>query len=161
MEQCGECDGRCCRRYRVPITGADLRRLAAQGHNPDDIVDWVPVGTMYCTYPDVRIHNGYYYLVLSRRQDGSCILSEETGEGLRCKAHGSHPALCALYPHSFEGDLLKNRLCSKGIKAPKDVRARMDARDREAEDYTKKVTYWNSRRRDKRGPDEFIAYALD
>ncbi|MFH0861626.1 MAG: YkgJ family cysteine cluster protein [Candidatus Altiarchaeota archaeon] len=160
MRNCHGCKGHCCTRYRVPITDADLKRLQSSGMAPKDFVDWLPVGDLYSTYPDVRLEDGYHYLVIAHRPDHSCILSSAGREGLRCSIHGMHPYLCRLYPFSQGGNPISHRVCDWDVDPWENIECLVNDRIRECEEYAAKVRLWNSSRRVGRKTGDFLEYIL-
>lgn len=161
MDECLGCAGDCCRRYRVPITHADLGRLSAEGLSAEDVVDWMPVGDFHNTYPDVRLDIGYQYMVLRVREDGACVLSKKDGRGrLLCTIHGRHPPLCRLYPLSQDGTPISHRKCGRKVRLRPDLASIVDERTLESGEYSKMVRSWNSRLRRSRKSRDFIEFIL-
>jgi Fe-S-cluster containining protein len=156
MSSCGGCDGRCCRRFFVPLTGADVALIAGSGLKPDEFVEWVPVGSARCDLPDVRLWGGYYYMVLGRRADGACVLSEDDGGRLRCGVHGRHPVLCRLFPHRLWGG--RAGVCL-GLEVPGAGALAAEGRA-DLREYELAVSEWNGTRRRLRGPGDFFAHLM-
>jgi Fe-S-cluster containining protein len=158
MISCLGCDGVCCRNYAVPLTHADISRLIMGGGRASEFVDWLPVGSMFSTYPDVRLDGGYHYMVLKRGEDGVCVLSVRRGKAIRCGVHGKHPLLCRLYPYGPDGKIASDR-CGmvEHSKALKELALQSRA---ELEDYSAKVSGWNRNAQKGRSPVDFIDYLM-
>ena len=161
MDSCMSCSGLCCRNYFVPLTCSDLRRLVSAGHEPSDFLDWIPVGSLDSTYPDVRLSDGYYYMVLGRRGDGACVFSVGCDGSLRCGVHGSHPIVCRLYPFDeLSGGFKRKAACAVRREPDFDVPGLGAQRRLEWGEYSSKVRAWNGRRVEARGREDFVRYVL-
>jgi Fe-S-cluster containining protein len=94
--RCTEC-GECCRRFRVPVTGADLTRLErATGKTSHEFVAWLaPTAVDMTGEPDnfVRLPEGRRLLVLRQTEAGCEFLSSN-----RCQVHAERPISCRVYP---------------------------------------------------------------
>lgn len=106
--QCTRC-GNCCRRFRVPLTGADLLRLTrATGRDPAKIVDWLdPEAVDMTGEPEtfVILPEGRRLMVLAWQADGCAFLADNA-----CSVHPQRPTSCHAYP--FHAQLGKR----KGIR---------------------------------------------
>lgn len=95
---CTAC-GQCCRDYRVPVTAADVRRLATalpDGETVANYLEWLsPLQVDMTGEPETFVHlpEGRRLLVL-RHQDGACVLLRER----HCSIHPARPRSCQLYP---------------------------------------------------------------
>src|SRR5690606_3848774 len=95
---CTAC-GKCCREFRVPVTGADVRRLTAALSSSETISDWLewlsPEQVDMTGEPEtfVNLPEGRRLLVL-RHNDGGCVLLD----GSLCQVHPVRPRSCQLYP---------------------------------------------------------------
>ena len=161
MESCLACDGVCCRVYRVPITGSDLRRIMEAGRSVGEFVGWLDVGSFDTSYPDVRLDDGYKYMVLARRQDGTCVLAKEEDGRLRCGIHGHHPLVCRIYPFNpFQGGLVRKPMCRRAGRPYKIIRELGQRNRAELKEYLAKVERWNRGRKKGRSADEFLEFIL-
>ena len=154
MSGCGSCDGGCCSRFFVPLTDADLRRLVGRGFGWGEVVDFLPVGSVGCGFPDVRVGSGYGYVVLRRGVDGRCCLGEDVGGRLRCRAHGGHPLLCRLFPYRLDGSVVEGKCGDSGSLEAGVVESGLA----ELEAYGMLADAWNRRGRVGRGVGDFMAY---
>jgi Fe-S-cluster containining protein len=159
MDSCLSCDGNCCRSYTVPLTHFDLSRIISYGIPQHMSVDWLPVGSMFSTYPDVRLDDGYHYMVLKKVAGGACTFSVCDKESLRCGIHGNHPLLCRIYPYDLDGNLV-SKMC-KAVKPFRPLNDLLPQGRLELSDYSDKVSVWNRNRRKSRRPLDFITYLLD
>jgi len=95
--------GECCRRYWITVTVDDLLAiLINSGLRPSEVSalynanvagDWQA--------PRIRLRDGYYYLVLRKRVDGSCIFNEWRGDRMICTIHSYKPLTCRFYPFIY------------------------------------------------------------
>jgi Fe-S-cluster containining protein len=94
--ECTRC-GQCCRRFRVPLTSADLRRLLVETRRP--VAEWVqwlaPDAVEMTGEPEtfVCLPQGRRLLVLAWEADGCRFLSENL-----CSIHPARPRTCRAYP---------------------------------------------------------------
>lgn len=100
--ECTRC-GNCCRRFRVPLTGADLQRLAwGTGKAPSELVEWLePEAVDMTGEPEtfVRLASGRRLMVLGWAAGGCQHL-----QGDLCAVHLHRPASCRAYPfHALLG----------------------------------------------------------
>jgi Fe-S-cluster containining protein len=158
MVSCLRCDGNCCKRYFVTLTDTDVIRLFKSGSRLNDILDWIPVPSVYSTYPDVRLETGYHYMALKRKVDGACILSTRVEGAIRCGVHGNHPMLCRLFPYSLSGTLIGNTCLMSTSK--KLIKPTITSGNSELCSYHKMVEYWNRNRITNRSTKEFIRFLL-
>jgi Fe-S-cluster containining protein len=95
---CTAC-GQCCRHFRVPVTGADVRRLrrGRQSEAPvDEWVEWLsPADVDMTGEPEtfVELSAGRRLLVLRQVNDACTFL-----QGAACSVYESRPRSCRLYP---------------------------------------------------------------
>jgi Fe-S-cluster containining protein len=161
MESCKGCDGSCCRGIFVPLTCSDVRRLSDAGLDWMEYIDFSPVGGIETVYPDVRLGNDYYHMVLRKRADGSCSLSALVDDRLTCSVHGLHPTVCRLYPFDeFGGGFRKRVLCARSCEPDFDVDALAGERKAQWEEYSEKVRVWNGSPRARRGVGDFVGFLL-
>jgi len=162
MDYCLGCTVSCCRNYFIPLTCSDVKRLVERGLDPLDYIDFSRVGSIESAYPDVRLGDGYYYMVLRRRADEACALSSESSGNLICSIHGSHPTVCRLYPFDeFTGGFRGKVTCERYGRADFDVGELADKRRSEHEEYALKVRQWNGSCRERRSAPDFISFLLD
>jgi Fe-S-cluster containining protein len=97
---CTEC-GDCCRRYRVPVTAADLARLSvATGEAWSALVEWLaPDGVDMTGEPEsfVVLAEGRRLPVLAFHR-GACRF---LGDDNRCGTYAARPACCRTFPLEF------------------------------------------------------------
>jgi Fe-S-cluster containining protein len=96
---CATCAGRCCREYRVQVTVADVRTLAAgTALHPSDFVrlEECEPNRGFRLRPGGPCHE----LVLIRNPStGACVLLMEIGPGIaRCGVYPSRPLVCRNFP---------------------------------------------------------------
>ena len=97
---CASCAGRCCREYRVAVTVADVRTLAAGTDlHPREFLTLRPVDSTrngFRTRPRGPAHE----LNLVRRPaNGGCVFLMEIAPGkARCGAYAHRPLVCRSYP---------------------------------------------------------------
>jgi len=110
---CGNCNGRCCRNYRIALCPLDIINIQkTTGLNPIDFIELESVDNMWSMFPDVFIDKNYYYLTLRRQKDERCIFAREIeNRKLTCSIHGNHPLACRLYPFKLTID---NRVAKRG-----------------------------------------------
>ncbi len=165
---CASC-GHCCREMVVPVTDADVRRLArATGRDPDSFVRLY--GTVHCDFdpeePSIAdLAAGRRFLGL-RKVDGRCVFLDPEN---RCTVYPHRPRTCRTFPFDVTLDA-SGRLRRTGL-TPCDACGfrRPDARHFEglagearlegAEDaaYERRVARWNAHGR--RGTKaEFLAF---
>ncbi|VVB52721.1 Putative zinc- or iron-chelating domain protein [uncultured archaeon] len=161
MDGCDNCDGACCRRYFVPVSDSDVRRLAASDLSPLEYVDFCDVAKIESEQQDIRLDDGYYYMVLKRREDGACVFSRQNNGVLRCSVHGYHPMLCRIYPFNPVNAQLRDKYsCAAPPKIFKDLQETAVQAAVEHGFYSRKVRIWNQMRRETRTREEFIRYVL-
>jgi Fe-S-cluster containining protein len=93
---CTSC-GNCCRRFRVPLTDADLARLAnATGREPAELVEWLePDAVDMVGEPEsfVLLPQGRRLMTLAWQGDGCRFLEDN-----RCSVYAARPVSCRIYP---------------------------------------------------------------
>jgi Fe-S-cluster containining protein len=114
---CATCAGECCRKYRVPVTAHDVRKLAAgTGLRPSDFAWLVPAtGEGFRLRRDgqaMEVH-------LQRRPDGgACVLLMEIAPGkARCGVYAHRPLVCSNFPLTLKHGVVAARedaLCGPG-----------------------------------------------
>lgn len=158
MDPCSGCDAGCCSRFFVPLTCRDVKALMGCGLPLADAVGWIEVGSVFCSFPDVRLGDGYCYMVLKRREDGLCVLASSQEGGFRCGLHGKHPLLCRLYPRTLHGELCRSNLC-RNVQPPADA-SLLESGLKALGEYEDKVARWNTSKRAGRLPEDFIRFLL-
>jgi Fe-S-cluster containining protein len=146
---CTEC-GDCCRRYRVPVTAADLARLSiATGEAWSALVEWLaPDGVDMTGEPEsfVVLAEGRRLPVLAFHR-GACRF---LGDDNRCGTYAARPACCRTFPLEFrDGKAARG----SGQHAPAVSRVfltvlrRLARRQEELERHISLVTRWNRHQR--------------
>ena len=115
--KCKRCAALCCKLGGLTLTRKDAERLADAGYLAKDFLD--PINRTDKGLPLV-------YGRLKTREDGSCIFLQQNIERncFKCCIYEFRPALCRLYPFSFER-LDSNRValkfipCCMGLNNPK------------------------------------------
>lgn len=165
---CTAC-GHCCHDFRVPVTDADVRRLAtavAASETLDGILEWLAPQQVDMTgEPEtfVILPEGRRLLVL-RHHDGACALLR----GKLCSVHPARPRSCQLYPWDVtlgrRGGVRRLQLLHEyppceatfdGYVAPQRLAEQKRWERSEIADYVRLVTAWNraqERRRRLRKP---------
>ncbi len=96
--------GECCKRYWIPVTHVDVFRIAEySGLSPEQFVTFFDKEmTTGWDYPEIRLANGRYYMILAKRPDGSCIFNRYAENGrLICSVHPVKPLVCRFYPFVY------------------------------------------------------------
>ena len=150
---CNGCFGRCCREYLVPITGADIWRIARTHHlMPMDFVSCdveespTPAGVL------LRLGGPTYALALQHHQPRAhervCMFLNPDG---RCSIYADRPLVCQTYPMYLRKGIVTPRedlLCPDGSWAGIERtqaawRARIIAQEQAWQDYALVVAAWN------------------
>ncbi len=157
--RCTGC-GNCCKDLRVPLTGADLRRLLeATGREAEQIVDWLPPAAVDMTGEPgsfVVLGRGRRALMTLAQQSSACrFLADDA----RCSVYDARPANCRLYPFTASfgrrGGLRRLRLLSgtecestrDGHTDPHALRLADELRWAEHANYLREVEAWNRAQR--------------
>jgi Fe-S-cluster containining protein len=151
--ECTRC-GNCCRRFRVPLTGADLRRLVAgTGLAPAAVTEWLATDVVDMTgEPEtfVRFSEGRRLMVLAWADAGCRLLA-----GDLCSVHPHRPVSCRAYPfHAVLGkrngirrlELLDTTECRHTWGTPatqREVANTAAWQRRELQDYARRVQAFN------------------
>lgn len=97
---CTRC-GNCCRRFRVPLTGADLQRLVrGTGLRAREIIEWLSPEQVDMTgEPEtfVRFAEGRRLMMLAWQREG-CRFSDDD----LCAVHDVRPSSCRMYPYDVQ-----------------------------------------------------------
>src|SRR3989338_363347 len=110
---CSNCNGHCCRNYRVALCPSDITSIQnSTGLNPIDFIEFESVDNMWSIFADVLIYKNYYYLTLRRRKDEHCIFAEKENKRLVCSIYGNHPLACRMYPFKLT---LDNRVAKRDV----------------------------------------------
>jgi len=75
-----------------------LERLESEHISFEELIDWISISDFQSEYPDIRLDNGYFYMVLAKDERGDCVFASRNQHTLRCTIHGRHPILCKIYP---------------------------------------------------------------
>jgi Fe-S-cluster containining protein len=111
---CATCKGRCCREYRVHVTAADIRTLAAGTTlHPSDFVRLHELDNDKGFH--LRPHGPAMELLLVRnRWTGACVfLLEIAPDRARCGVYAHRPSVCRAYPMTFRGGAVDVRQDAK------------------------------------------------
>jgi Fe-S-cluster containining protein len=100
---CATCAGRCCREYRVQVTAADVRTLAAGTALPPG--DFVKLEESEADKPGFRLRPGgppYELHLIRHAATGGCVFLMEIAPGLaRCGVYAARPLVCRNFPTSL------------------------------------------------------------
>ena len=176
--RCTGC-GNCCRDLRVPLTAADVRRLAdATARRASDLVAWLPTREVdLIGEPGSLVlldHEGGHVLMVLAQREGACAL---LGSDQLCTAYSARPGNCRVYPFvaSFgrRGGIRRLRLlagtdCEYARDGQNDVHALRAADERrwaEQRDYMAQISRWNRAQRHRsllgrrlHGARDFLAF---
>lgn len=174
-------DGRCCRKYWIPVTHLDLHRLELYcGMRVGKDLLALYEASLYedLSYPCVVFGNQRYYLALSSKPDGSCLFLLDDG---RCRVHPFKPLVCRFYPFVYvdlggDVDIEVNEnaigecpgLVVDDAGVPPDIKESLKkvarARIKELRLWESAVAEWNATAHSRRDFDEvadvFIDFAL-
>lgn len=176
MNSCLDCDGLCCLDYLVPLTHRDVLKLvSATKYAPEFFVEFKPVDEFTCHYPDVRLEDGYFYMVLKRVPSRSgeverCVfMSEVGGKGGKCSIHAHKPMLCRTYPFQLDDSGKRLEFSRKSVCPGKYKAARNEIkcmgelfkeREKERLEYGNIVLDWNRKNLKKRKREDFLNLIL-
>lgn len=108
--KCTMC-GECCRRYWITLTIDDLLAIYANAKLKPSAISALYDASIAGDWdsPKIRIGDRWYYLVLRKRIDGSCIFNEWRNGKLICAIHSFKPLVCRFYPfiYMWDGDVVK------------------------------------------------------
>ncbi|NPB01045.1 MAG: YkgJ family cysteine cluster protein [Crenarchaeota archaeon] len=111
--------GECCKRYWIPITHVDLLRIYKKLNiDPLSFITFFRKDlTTGWDYPEILLEDGEYYMILSKRPDGSCIFNRYVGDRLICKIHEIKPLVCRFYPFIYwiDDDIVKFEVLDKAV----------------------------------------------
>ncbi len=97
---CATCAGRCCREYRVQVTAADVRTLAAGTALPP--ADFVKLEECEADKPGFRLRPGgpsNELHLIRHATTGGCVFLMEISPGLaRCGVYAARPMVCRNFP---------------------------------------------------------------
>lgn|SRR6478735_7768495 len=158
--RCTGC-GNCCRDLRVPLTHADVRRLAdATGRAAARFVAWLPTHEVDLIGEPgslvVLDHDAGHALMVLAQREGACVL---LGSDERCTAYAARPGNCRLYPFSASfgrrGGIRRLRLLGgtecdyarDGDTDPHALRLADERRWAEHRSYLAQVSRWNRAQR--------------
>ena len=158
--QCTAC-GHCCRHFRVPVTGADVRRLSTRwtrGASLEHALEWLsPVDVDMTGEPEtfVELPAGRRLLVLRQVNDACVFL-----QGTECSVYESRPRSCRLYPWDVSlgrrGGVRRLRLLQElapceatfdGRTRPQYLAEQKRWERRELEEYVRQVSDFNRTQR--------------
>jgi Fe-S-cluster containining protein len=166
-QPCASCDVPCCRRFVVPITGFDIKRIIDVGKKIEDFCVLENVeGIELSDHSTVFIKDGEMLreksLVL-RREEKRCVLFVEE----RCSIWSHHPYACRTYPFvEREGKLgyAKRLVCPRkwreGEYVEDEIREDIDRMSLEIAQHNKIVRFWNANFSKKKSEKEFFEYLI-
>jgi Fe-S-cluster containining protein len=156
--KCTAC-GNCCRSVRVPVTDADVRRLAlATGRPALELVEMLPLDMSGEPETTIDLAGGRRVMVL-RFEAGGCSLLGADG---LCGAYSARPLPCRSFPfHATfgrRGGIRRLRLLPLGDcpwergerQDPHRLRALLDQQKAELREYARRVRDWNRRQHRRR-----------
>lgn len=115
---CATCEGRCCRRYLVPVTCSDVHAIArALGLAPERFAALVPDAGSEEAGIRLTADGPGFSIVLERRESACVFLMELPDGGGRCGVYANRPLLCRTFPAALrEGRviLLEDIPCAPG-----------------------------------------------
>jgi len=158
--RCTAC-GNCCRDLRVPLTHADVRRLAeATGRPASQIVAWLPTREVDLTGEPGSLvlldHDGGHVLMALAQWEGACVF---LGTDQRCGVYLARPGNCRVYPFAASfgrrGGIRRLRLlggtdCDHARDGDNDVhelRVADELRWAEHRSYLEQISIWNRAQR--------------
>ncbi len=111
--------GECCKRYWIPVTLDDVARIARYtGLDPEEFTALFHKDmTSGWDYPEIRLRDGRYYLILKKNLDGSCVFNRYVRGNLICEVHEVKPYVCRFYPFVYwiDGDVVKFGVNEKAL----------------------------------------------
>src|SRR5688572_9354684 len=162
---CDRC-AHCCRHHTVPVTHADVARLARHtGQSPDAFLDLQAPDSVDLTgEPEtlVELPEGGRLVVLAHRQGGCVFLEKEGSHTETCSVHPHRPLACRAYPFDRSDDeaapvgLHPAPLCPPETgyltvlqkrESAASWQAIVRSRDRELHEYAEWVLRFNQRQR--------------
>lgn len=98
---CAGCTGDCCRRYKVGVTAADVRRVAAgTALHPEEFVTLLEDDSGFRLRPDGPTFDLY---LVRRPESGGCVFLMEIASGkARCGVYAHRPLVCSNFPTTLE-----------------------------------------------------------
>ena len=92
-------DGKCCKKYWVPLTHLDIFRLYIYGKINDlnNYIELHEYNEENSRWKSIIINNSSYYLSL--KYEDKCIFLMSNG---KCKVHMFKPFACRFYPFEYE-----------------------------------------------------------
>ncbi|MFF5159762.1 YkgJ family cysteine cluster protein [Streptomyces sp. NPDC000348] len=98
---CASCTGDCCRRYKVGVTAADVRRVAAgTSLHPEEFVTLLEDDTGFRLRPGGPTLDLY---LVRRPGSGGCVFLMELDAGkARCGVYAHRPLVCSNFPTTLE-----------------------------------------------------------
>ncbi|MEV0302119.1 YkgJ family cysteine cluster protein [Streptomyces prasinus] len=98
---CATCTGDCCRRYKVGVTAADLRRVAAgTALHPEEFITLLKDDTGFTLVPEGPTLDLY---LVRRPETGGCVFLMELDSGkARCGVYAHRPLVCSNFPTTLE-----------------------------------------------------------
>lgn len=98
---CAGCTGDCCRRYKVGVTGADIRRLAAGiAQHPEEFITLLEDDDGFRLKADGPTLNPY---LVRRPKGGGCVFLMEIAPGkARCGVYAHRPLVCSNFPTTLQ-----------------------------------------------------------
>lgn len=168
---CAACTGDCCRRYKVGVTVADVRRVASgTALHPEEFITLLEDETGFRLRPDGPAFDLY---LVRRKETGGCVFLMEIASGkARCGVYAHRPLVCSNFPTTLERGAVAIRqdtVCgpdSWNLAAMELNTYRRDIeRNRAAwSEHLRVVEAWNTAvdaRRRERTPRELYDYLLD
>ncbi|MCX2923762.1 YkgJ family cysteine cluster protein [Streptomyces sp. NEAU-W12] len=98
---CATCTGDCCRRYKVGVTAADMRRVAAgTALHPEEFITLLKDDTGFKLVPEGPTLDLY---LVRRPETGGCVFLMEIDSGkARCGVYAHRPLVCSNFPTTLE-----------------------------------------------------------
>lgn len=165
MNPCVDCDGRCCLSHIVGLTHYDVERLRLlTGKDPLDFIGFVSVDKVSLHHHDVRLNDGYHYMILQRDSACRCIFLDLEN---RCSVHSHRPMVCKTYPfqllseHPFEIEYSAKSVCPTTWRIgyrQRGIPYFFHKREAERREYARVNELWNKREFEDRSPDRYLEY---
>ena len=101
MDNCAECDARCCRKYLIAVVPSDIARMARKlNARPCEFLQVFPADECDCVWaPPFWVKGEEAYVGLKRGKNGCAFL-----KGARCSIHQFKPLVCTTFPLCLEGE---------------------------------------------------------